>query len=391
MPPTPPPPSGKPSSSAPAAPPSGGSDPTDSLDYIKSLLAQITQLSDDQLEDLKQRILQLFDVHGTDPDDTGDAPDPTKTGTMSILASAAQQLKNEVLRRSRYASNRSALSEFADSAGGGGGGAGTSSAQLTARDIPAGHRPQRHRSLGGASAVTASGNPVHDMAGIAEEFATAIRQQRSATSRDGRSHIVSVKTALGADRTLPGDDPSTVTAALDAAAEEHSARVSDVLNALRTGNALTAAGGLGAPEQVDYVLPGFSVPDRPVKGALPGFTTDRGGVRFTRAPALSDLDGAIGLWTVADDIAAATDNSKRKPSYRVAVGPEVVVDVQAVTNSLIFGNMVARAYPEFVTEATNLAMAVQARVSEQQLLTSIGALSTHVTGATEDLGSCQVN
>jgi hypothetical protein len=60
---------------------------------------------------------------------------------------------------------------------------------------------------------------------------------------------------------------------------------------------------------------------------------------------------------------------------------EVVVDVQAITNILTFGNLMSRAYPEWIARVVDLALAAHARLSEEQLLTQIGALSTPVSGA----------
>ena len=96
------------------------------------------------------------------------------------------------------------------------------------------------------------------------------------------------------------------------------------------------------------------------------------------------MNGAVGIWTAQNDIDAATNPAVRKPAIRVSPGGEVQVDVQAVTNSLIFGNLISRAYPEWVERVLALAMAAHARIAEQQILTQIGALSTAVSGtATE--------
>lgn len=86
-------------------------------------------------------------------------------------------------------------------------------------------------------------------------------------------------------------------------------------------------------------------------------------------PTLADAQGGIGIWTVQNDIDAATNAAVRKPSTRVNPRYEVVADTQAVTNRLVFGNLVARAFPEHITRATALALAAHARIAEQQLLT----------------------
>jgi hypothetical protein len=142
-------------------------------------------------------------------------------------------------------------------------------------------------------------------------------------------------------------------------------------------------------------MPGFGTAERPVKGALPTFNTDRGGVRFLRPPTLAGVGngGAIGIWDEQSDIDAVTDPSVRKPSLRVIPGGEIEVKVQAITNILTFGNLMQRAYPEFVASVVDLANMAHARLAEQQLLTQPGALSTSVTGEPDenaDLGATRV-
>jgi hypothetical protein len=152
--------------------------------------------------------------------------------------------------------------------------------------------------------------------------------------------------------------------------------------------AIVAAGGLGAPEEVKYDL--FNTggdTNRPIRDALPVFTADRGGVRFMRPPTLNDVDGVVGIWTVQNDIDAVTNPAIRKPSFRVAPGPEIVVDIQAITMIMTFGNLMTRAYPELIKRHTELAEVAHARVAEQQLLTQIGALSTSVSGRSQRLGA----
>lgn len=146
---------------------------------------------------------------------------------------------------------------------------------------------------------------------------------------------------------------------------------------------ITAAGGLAAPVEIRYELFGLGSTDRPVKDSLAVFGAERGGIRFVTPPVISDLSGAVGLWTLQDDIDAATAGAPDpvKPCLRVAAGAEVVVYLEAITLCLTFGNMGARAYPELVERHTELAMVNHARFSETRLLTRIGTLSTSVTAA----------
>ena len=147
--------------------------------------------------------------------------------------------------------------------------------------------------------------------------------------------------------------------------------------------AMTAAGGLCAPAEVRYDVFSFSEETgRPVRDALVAFGADRGGVRFVTPPTLSDLDGAVSLWTVADD-ESATDGTPTKDKLRVDCGVETVVETDAIPLILVFGNMKARAYPELVARHTELGMVWHARYAETRLLTRIGSLSTAVTSAVQ--------
>lgn len=153
-------------------------------------------------------------------------------------------------------------------------------------------------------------------------------------------------------------------------------------------NSLVAAGGIAAPAEVRYELYGLGEDVRPVKDSLAVFSADRGGIRYITPPVLTDLNGAVSLWTVDDDAAAATGTSPTKPALRVAAGAEVVVQVDAVPLILTFGNMGARAYPELVERHTKLGMIQHARFAETRILTRIGSLSTQVT-AGKTLGAAR--
>lgn len=346
-----------PPTKAPATNQPPASDGGGNMDRLNELLSRITDLSDDELNEVHDIVLKLFDAQAN--------PDPSvrmneaALDDLESLSAAAMAITQEHTRREDNVTRGHEAERVLASFRGG---------NATGRAVvPADRRPRPSR--GGARAVTASGQLIGRRIDLAEEFLSALRQQRIPNASNGRVLVASVHADRPASKTLRhNDSPEVVTAALDAAATQHAQR------------ALTAAGGLGAPEDVDYTLPDFDVNDRPVKLALPVFTADRGGVRFTRPPSLADLNGAVGIWDVPTDIAAATNAAIRKPSLRVAVNGEIVVDVQAVTSILTFGNMVARAYPEFVGSVVDLAIAAHARLAEQQILTQIGALSTSVSG-----------
>ncbi len=331
---------------------------------INELLSRIQELDDQSLLELRDLVIQALgpgDFTGTEEE-------------LSALSAAVTALQQEQLRRIKLPNGPREVIASARRA-----------AASSTLAVPAGRglNPSRH---GIATAVTASGVEIRDRRTLADEFRAAIRSNWAANAENGRVRIATIRASASDREKLHPNDGTGNTNAITAAAVEHEALIRDVLARVAKGDvtALTAAGGLGAPEQTDYTLNGFETVERPVKGALPVFTTDRGGVRFMRPPTLNDVDGVVGIWTVADDVAAVTDSTIRKPSFRLTPGAEIVVDLQATTSSLIFGNLIMRAYPEFVDRVMDLALAAHARVSEQQLLTQLGALSTRVTSQPMD-------
>ncbi|WP_091541072.1 major capsid protein [Modestobacter sp. DSM 44400] len=304
-------------------------------------------MSEYELQELIDILQSRAEAAGGDPN--------LSTRELQSLASFSMLVKTEMQRRNN-------------------GGAITASA--TTFVVPADRRPNRVGS-GSATAITASGVDLNDGDSLGHEFADAMKRSAS-DPRIGKTQVAKLHVQRSADRTLTTDDPIATAAVFKAAAAEHAQYVAAQL---AQPQALVAAGGLGTPEAVDYAIAGFEVADRPVRDALPSFTATRGGVRFVRPPTLADLEGSVGIWSMANDIAAVTDPAVRKPILRVPMSTEVVVDLMAVTNRLLCGNTLARAFPEYVTRITELALAVYARVAEQQLLTQIGALSTAVSGA----------
>jgi hypothetical protein len=394
------------------------------MDRIQELLANITNLSDDELSELRDLIVQQLglDSDATDGNDSGAGPDAdaapapaAAAPAMSIeqleeLAEAATAVRNEFTRRDEEKTKRAELSaklaDFkaeakpaakpeekpAESVTASGDDkkeppadaqpeAVTAGAGEGTPQVPEENKPKPRE--GGWTVITAGadlpgfamGSEIRNQRDLAEAFSRRIDTMRGIRGGDGDKIIVaSAKLAemIGSDRHLSLNNP-----------EGNLQRVMDVL----TPSAIVAAGGLGAPEESRYELFGAGDTDRPVRDMLPVFTTDRGGVRFMRPPTLNDVNGVVGIWTVQNDIDATTNSAIRKPSFRVAPGPEIVVDIQAITMIMTFGNLMSRAYPELVARHTDLGMIAQARVAEQQLLTQIGALSTAVTGRTQKVGA----
>lgn len=189
--------------------------------------------------------------------------------------------------------------------------------------------------------------------------------------------VASIETEFSADRTLGYNDAEGNKAKIDAALKEE--------------KALVAAGGLTAPVETSYDIFELGETDaRPVRDSLPKFNAQRGGIRFLTSPIIDDLNGAVSVWTLQNDIDAASDAAPNpvKPCLRVQAGEEVTVVVDAIPLCLTFGNLQTRAYPELVERHIKLGMVWHARFAEQRLLTRIGQLSTNVA-ATATLGAAR--
>lgn len=216
--------------------------------------------------------------------------------------------------------------------------------------------------------VTA-GSPLPDMKSVANAIVKRLHAMGRTSGGDGEQHtIASIVASFPEDRTLYAND-----------FDGNSVKVANVV----TPQAITAAGGICAPVEVRYDLFGLGDRGRPVRDSLAVFSADRGGIRFVTPPVLDDLNGAVSVWTLQDDIDAATAGAPDpvKPCIRVNCGAEVVVYTDAIPLCLTFGNLNTRAYPELVERHTELGMIWHDRFAETRLLTRIGALSTAVTAA----------
>jgi hypothetical protein len=206
--------------------------------------------------------------------------------------------------------------------------------------------------------------------------ADALIKRRQAMGRtsggDGEQHtIATVVASFPEGRVLTSNDT-----------QGNAKKIEDVVSPA----AVTAAGGLCAPVTVSYDIFGLEGSTaRPVRDALPVFNADRGGIRFVTPPVLADLNGSVSVWTLQDDIDAATAGAPDpvKPCLRVDCGDEVTVYTEAIPLCLTFGNLGSRAWPELVERHMELAMIWHARFAEQRLITRIGALSKSVSAAAQ--------
>jgi len=217
-----------------------------------------------------------------------------------------------------------------------------------------------------------AGSELSSIADVAQALLTRKHGMGRTSGGDGEQHTVATfSTSFPDARMLRSND-----------IEGNRAKI----NAVVSPEAVVAAGGLTAPVETSYDI--FELGEtsvRPVRDALAVFGADRGGLRFMTPPVLADLQGAVSVWTMQDDIDASTPEAPNpvKPCLRVAAGIEVTVYTDAIPLCLTFGNLSSRAYPELVERHTQLGMVQHARFAETRLLTRIGALSTAVTAAAE--------
>lgn len=252
--------------------------------------------------------------------------------------------------------------------------ASANSQELSNADVPEDRRPQATAktapvviTAGADVAGYAPGSVLPDLKSVAQAIIDRRRSMGKTSGGDGEQHLVATfSTTFPEERMLASND-----------AEGNRSK----LEAVTSPEAIVAAGGLCAPVETSYDIFGFGELGRPVRDSLAVFGADRGGIRFVTSPVLADLDGAVSVWTLEDDVNAATPGEPDpvKPCIRVACGEEVTVYTDAIPLCLTFGNLGARAWPELVERHTELGMIWHARFAETRLLTRIGTLSTNVT------------
>lgn len=154
--------------------------------------------------------------------------------------------------------------------------------------------------------------------------------------------------------------------------------------AVTSRKALRASGGICAPVPVQYDLPVFGTDARPVRDAFARFAATRGGVRVLPGVSLSELAGAIGVWTEANDTAPSSPATK--PCLVMTCPEETEVLVAAITKCLKVGNFRNMFFPEQVAAWVELAGVQLARVAETRLLQKVGDESTQIA-VTEILGT----
>lgn len=245
---------------------------------------------------------------------------------------------------------------------------------------PESHQPKHTTRLsvtpraGADFGALTAGASFSSMEQVNEAFVDRIDAMRGTSGGDGEKRtVVSLTAAIEEARQLSQSDPRGNM---------------DKIESVTGEDALVASGGWCAPLPVNYNILGVGSAVRPVRDSLPTFGATRGGIRYIAPPVLGAYNNAISLWTAANDVNPT--NPTKKPSLKVSCAEERQADVDAVTLSLIFGNLMTRAFPELVQRHNELALIQHARFAERNLLNQIASASTKVTtaakiGATRDL------
>lgn len=246
-------------------------------------------------------------------------------------------------------------------------------------EAPADRRPLDQDSKVAPVAITAgadipgvtAGSKFEGMTDVADAMSTRIHSLRRVNGGDGEQHIVaSLQSTYPEDRVLGPER------------EVNTAKIDGVVGP----KALAASGGFAAPLEASYDLYSFGESDaRPVRDALPRFQAERGGIRYLVSPVLSSYANAVGVWTNAMDIQAASNNGTGTDLHKnvlvVGSATEQQAFTDAITLQLQFGNLLTRAFPEIIARHNELALVQHARVAELNLLSKINAASTQITAA----------
>lgn len=228
-----------------------------------------------------------------------------------------------------------------------------------------------------------AGTPLKDNTEVAQAFVKRLHSLRHVHGGDGEQHIVaSYRQEFPAQRQLSANDPLENT---------------DKIHGVTSPQAITAAAGVCLPLETRYELGcDVGVTDRPVRDALARFGSDRGGVRFFKAPALEDSAAATGFWrsedgsefhTYGPDRVTPTSPVDQKPCLEVQCAEEDEAFIEAITLCLTFNNLTTRTFPELIKRHNELALVAHARAAENALLAQIEAGSSPVSGRTQIVGA----
>jgi len=349
----------------------------DLLASIGELLANLSDLSADQLANLAELVSQALDALSSAP-----ATDAV-IASANTVADAAEQVGAERARREGLVASASDLVGRAR-------GAlrrptPVPIAQVTASAAARRNLERERPTEGGTGALTASltagGDPnsqVHGVDQLAELFDRQIRAARSMKpGSDGERVVVaSARWEYPADRDLRGarNDPQ---------------RATDLVAAAVTP--MVASGGICRPVNVDYNIPTWANLERPVRDSLPSFQATRGGIHYI-APQPFDMavfGPAVGIWTNANDITPGGPNTGVNSTRTVgdavtAVGTTLTSATAAFTyadvgRSVAGGSIPAGATIASVQSGTSATLSAAATAAANGVTVAVSGVGTGPT------------
>jgi len=217
--------------------------------------------------------------------------------------------------------------------------------------------------IASGSSRMAAGSAFNDLYDLDQDFVEKIQWAHGAHGADGEPRsVVRMSATIPEERQLDLSDFNGNMKKIDA---------------VISPKAIIASGGYCAPLPVNYDIYGVGSNVRPVRDSLPTFGATRGGIAYIQPPKLGAYTSAIALWTAAND--ADPTSPATKPYLQITCASQLTATTNAVTLSLVFGNLMSRAYPELVQRHNQLALVQHARFAEQSLLNQIAASSTVTT------------
>jgi hypothetical protein len=175
------------------------------------------------------------------------------------------------------------------------------------------------------------------------------------------------------------------------------AQVDELLNYLRRPEkmeALLAGGGWCAPSEIRYEF--FNVADVSGLVDLPTVGITRGGLRFPVSPTIADAfrndaGATIGmapfgavfsnasdpwLWTETDDVASVTGTAPIKPTLRVACPSFSEARLECYGLTMTAGNLTDDAYPEATAHTLRLLLTAWQHAQNARIISQMVALSS---------------
>lgn len=234
-----------------------------------------------------------------------------------------------------------------------------------------GQIPERNRATlvaSGRMRGIEPGAKIEDRYQLADAMSDTLNRMDKRGPAQGNVMVASSRWQYPEDRRLTDD-------------QDHNARIMD---AVTHPTALAASGGICAPTNVDYSMGVWATADRPLRDGFPSFEATRGGLLFTPPPDIGVWAGATGIWTEATD---AAPGIATKPILSLQCANPVQVYVEAISTRIGFGNMQSRFSPEQVAANTDVAMAMAARIAENNLLNLLAALCNQNVSSAVSLGA----